>query len=148
MSKHADKGKWAEGKVQEWLDARSAAFADFAFHRFPDARAARGALAAQPADYLVSKMAAGGPKGFLLEVKECANETRLPKAKIGQYGKLKMFELAGMWIRVLVYRSAVADWVFLTEHNLFYHDECPASFQMGTLESFPTASKALEEMFA
>ena len=46
--KHADRGKWAEGKIMKWLEGRSTFDMYFAYHRFSDARAARGALAGPP----------------------------------------------------------------------------------------------------
>lgn len=142
-TRHADRGKAAEKLVQDWLEARSQAQASFAYHRYPDARAARGTLPAQPADYLVSQPG----KPVHLEVKECANALRLPKDKVSQYGKLKMFSLAGFRTFVLIYRSALSDWVFLNELDLFEHEECPASFPMSGLTSYPTHTKALERIF-
>jgi hypothetical protein len=68
-------GKVAEKAVQGWLEKTSASRRDFAFHRYPDARAARGALAAQPSDFLVAYKKLGV---FHLEVKETEQQYRLP----------------------------------------------------------------------
>jgi hypothetical protein len=141
-----DLGKQAEAEVTKWLNAASALHANFAFHRFPDSRAARGALAAQPADFLVATYFGGVARSSLLEVKETENTARLPKSKIGQYGMLKKFDMAGMDVFVLVYRSKLADWTYLTANDLFSHEETPASFPF-TYLSFPTATYALNRIY-
>lgn len=149
-SKRFDPGKWAEDEARKWLEARSLADAHFAYHRYPDARSAQGSLSPQPADYLVaqgSKWAGKIPLAWHLEVKETAQETRLPKAKIRQYGLLKKFDWAGFRTVVLVFRSAFNDWVYLTSDDLFNHDEVPASFSMKGKKSFPTHAEALQEIF-
>lgn len=140
-----DKGKWAEDRAVEWLVDQTQEHQDFAYHRFPDARAARGALAPQPADYLV---ACGWWRPFFLEVKETAEKNRLPKSKVSQYGKLLMFWWAGMVPRVLVYRSQYDDWIYFTEKELFRPaegtvDETPKSFPFEGRQSYPTAGAAL-----
>lgn len=143
-----DKGKWAEAEVEKWLTARSNAEAGFAWHRYPDSRSARGALAAQPADYVIGHLPLNGNRYAMhLEVKETAELRRLPKAKIGQYGKLKLFTLAGFRARVLVYRSAHKDWVYFDEPALFDYPECPASFPFAGRRSFPSHTEALKEIF-
>lgn len=145
-SKTKDPGKWAEAEVQKWLEDKSARDARFAFHRYPDARAARGALAAQPADYLVAQSPPHRlPYVFNVEVKETANPVRLPRAKVGQYGKLRMFHLAGMRTLLLVYRSAHDDWVAFEGHELF-PAETPISFPFPNISYF-TAADALTVFF-
>lgn len=121
-----DAGKWAERQVQVWLDYQSDTHSSFAFHRFPDARAARGALATQPSDHLVIHE---GMTTFL-ETKESAEERRLPRAKVSQIGSLFKFHLAGAGVAVIVHRSFYKDWVVFTGKDLF-----PASGD--TLKSFP-----------
>lgn len=147
--KFADRGKWTEDKVQTWLKGRTEKQASFAYHRFPDARAARNALAAQPSDWLTSMLTASGINFVtLLEAKETAEMRRLPKGKIGQYGKLFMFHLTGMPVRVLVHRSAFNDWVYFTEVDLFSHgDVVPTSFPFAGKPTFATAAEALEEIY-
>lgn len=146
----ADPGKEVEKAVQDWLESRSNAVARFAYHRYPDARSARGALAPQPADFLVSQMRDEPfPHGSVthLEAKDTQQTTRLPKSKIGQYGKLLMFWMAGIQVRVVIRRSTLGDWVCLTEAELFSHEECPASFSMKDLKSYPTHQALLEDIF-
>ena len=145
-----DAGKWAEKQAQLWLEAASARDSSLAFHRFPDARAARGALAAQPSDFLISK---GTPGGFnrtiYLEVKETAQIRRLPKAKVGQYGMLKKFYWTNAEVLVAVYMSEYKNWVYLQANqdvdDLFYFDECPPSFDLAHLEHYPTINDILRE---
>lgn len=141
------KGKWAEKKVSDWLKARSEADAQFAWHRYPDASAARGALANQPADFLIGRSWSGNREACHLEVKETKQERRLPKDKISQYGKLKLFDEAGFRTIVLIYRSTLNDWVYLRRRELFHFDEVPPSFPIFDRPTFPTAAAALEEIF-
>lgn len=138
-----DAGKWAELQVQKWLDAESNANASFAFHRFPDARAARGALASQPSDHLVVHR---GEVTFL-ETKETAEKTRLPRSKISQYGSLMKMNWAGARVLVIVHRSEFKDWIILHNRHLFFNDT-PASFPFAGLSTYPTAAAVLEEMYA
>lgn len=137
-------GKWAEKEVQSALEGLSSANWNFAFHRFPDAKSARGALASQPSDYLVCD---GDMGTFFLEVKESSNPTRLPKAKVSQWGTLYKFDLAGANVVVLVYQSAHKHWVYLTNDDLFSSEDCPASFVLTGRKSFSTAAEALQEIF-
>lgn len=142
-SSRANLGKEAEAAVQRWLEGKSASTLDFAYHRYPDARSARGALAAQPADFEV----AYDPFCFNLEVKETANPRRLPRDKVGQWAVLRKFDKAGKKAYVIVYRSALDDWVLLDSAALFNHDEAPASFPFEGLQSYPSAAAALESIF-
>ena len=147
-----DPGKWAEDKVSEWLQECSLQDAGFAWHRFPDARAAQGRLAAQPADFLVSvAVEGGGNRTVYLEAKETAQERRLPKAKIGQYGMLRKFYWTNAEVLVLVYMSAYQKWCYLQANqlidDLFCYEDCPASFPLTNLPQYDSAAEALEEYF-
>lgn len=148
---YADKGKWAEAEVQEWLDARAAEVRNFWYHRYPDARAARGALAPQPADFEVSFCWGSiyDPStryAMKLEVKETKQITRLPLDKIGQYGKLKMAWWSGIRCFVVVYRSAKDDWTWLSDYEIFQYDDAPTSFVFDPKLSFPTAAAVMDEI--
>lgn len=145
-SKYADKGAWAQQKVQDWLKSTSDNDAQFAYHRMPDAKSARGALAPQPSDWIASTSWGGTPLVVWLEAKETKELKRLPKAKIRQYGKLLMFHLAGMQARVIVYRSALSDWVVFDNTALF-SDVSTSSFSFEGLESYPSCNAALERIF-
>lgn len=145
----ADKGKWTEGKVQDWLASKASTTSRFAWHRLPDARAARGALSPQPADWYTSlRLPDDSPFPVFLEAKESAEKLRLPKGKIGQYGKLFMFHLAGTEARLIVYRSLHNDWTYFTGVELFPGgDEVPTSFPFAGRPTFATAAEALEEIY-
>jgi len=137
-----DEGKWAEKQAQTWLENASNQAHDFAWHRYPDSRAARGALAAQPADFLV---ACG--KAFHLEVKETAQIKRLPKKKIGQFGMLQKFHWAGIEPYVVIYRSEAKDWVYLGPAQLFEFEECPPSFDLSKRQTYATCGAIMEWLF-
>ena len=147
MTNKANMGKWAEKQAALYLEECSRESSYFAWHRFPDARAARGLLAAQPADFLVSFKSFYGNRTIYLEVKECANPKRLPKAKIGQYGLLYKFWLTGAHVLVLVFMSATGKWVGLDGETLFQYDECPASFPLHDLKTYDSAAEALADYF-
>lgn len=138
-----DAGKWAERSVQVWLEANSKKRSTFAFHRFPDARAARGALASQPSDHLVSN------RGVItfLETKETNEKTRLPRDKVSQYGALMKFAWAGAQVAVIVHRSQFEDWIVFRNDDLFFSDQTPASFPFANQPAYPTAAAALETLF-
>lgn len=144
--RHADKGKWAEKAVEEWLALQSASNVELAYHRFPDARAARGPLAAQPSDFLVAYRG----RVILLEVKETVEKNRLPRSKISQYGKLQMFYWAGLNPAVLVFRSLYNDWVLFDQTDLFTHGPAqatPTSFSFEGRTAWLTAAAALSDLF-
>jgi len=142
-SSPADRGKSAEAQVQKWLEAKSASCLEFAYHRYPDSRSARGVIASQPADFEV----AHHPFAYNLEVKETANAHRLPRSKISQWATLRKFHIAGKQAYVLVHRTASNDWVILDGAALFNHEEAPASFPLSNRPWFPSAAAALESIF-
>jgi hypothetical protein len=112
----SDAGKWAEKQVAAYLKERSDGSVLFAYHRYPDSRAARGAIASQPADFEVSYRPIGA---FNLEVKQTANPRRISKAKVSQYGALLKFWLAGKSAFVLVHIEPLHLWYVLTPDDLF-----------------------------
>lgn len=141
----SEKGKEAEKDVKTWLEARSVADAEFAWHRFPDAKAARGALAAQPSDFLVINK--GVPT--FLEIKETAEERRLPKDKVSQYGALLKFHWASADVIVLVRRTNFKDWIFFLASDLFVDRDrksFPFESRLAT-KTYRSAAEALEEIF-
>ena len=143
-----DKGKWAEGKVQPELEKLAAQYAGFAWHRMPDAKAARGALSAQPADWITAmKYPDGTGTTVWLECKETAEEKRLPRAKVSQFPKLRMFWMASNSVRVIVYRSLYQDWIVFDELDLFMQQELPTSFPFAGKRSFETAAEAVHSIY-
>ena len=138
-----DKGKIYEKIVSKELEGLSSRIQGFAWHRLPDAKASRNFISAQPSDMVVIY------KGVTtwLEIKSTMNPTRLPKAKVSQWGTLYKFHLAGANVVVLVYQSAHKHWVYLTNGDLFSSEDCPASFVLTGRKSFSTAAEALQEIF-
>lgn len=143
MSKTND-GKAAEALVREWLKARSEQDAKLAWHRLPDARAARGALAAQPSDFYVVN------RGVFshLEVKSTEQKTRLHRSKVSQYGALKSFHLAGGKCFVLVEMTYNNRWVILDNDILFPEtDDTIVSFPLTTGMTYSNAQAALNDIY-
>lgn len=144
MSKALDPGAWAESQSRAWMNNESGRIAGFAFHRYPDAKAARGSLAAQPADFLLSSKQII----YHLETKETQQVRRLPKSKIRQYGQLKKWWWANIQPRVVIYRSECNDWVWLGPEQLFEFEDCPASFPLFDRPTFPTCTSLMESLFS
>lgn len=103
---HANRGKVAEKKVQDWLKRLNEEVAQFAWLRLPDARSAMGRLAAQPSDFIVFSPAGA----TFLEVKEIAHDRLLPFGKLPQLADMKKFQLAGCRSTVLVYHTTSKRW--------------------------------------
>lgn len=138
----SDRGKWAEKQARDWMESQSGKDSTFVYHRYPDAKAARGALAKQPSDYLVSAMGSI----YHIEVKETQQINRLPKSKIRQYGMLLKWHWGNITPYVVVFRSEVNDWVYLGPDELFCFDDCPPSFDMTSRPRFPTCNELLKEL--
>lgn len=157
-------GKDAESQIVEVLDSLSNSNKMFAYHRFPDTRSAsRGgrihSIAAQPSDYMVSirhKDPERGSRNFFLEVKDTAEERRLPLSKLRQYGMLKKFWWAGTKPFVVIRRSKFNTWCVLTEDRLFpgqspyvFTDSDPIkSFVIDDLFQYPSAEAVILEISA
>lgn len=106
-------GKETESLVEGVLRDQNR-FVEFAWHRMPDAKAARGALAAQPADYLIACRG----RGFFLEVKALKHEYRLPKDRVSQLATLKKFGLAGVTGLVMIHHYLIGQWRIVPAANL------------------------------
>ena len=96
-----------------------------------------------PSDFLVVYR---GVTTFI-EVKSTEQATRLPKAKVSQYGYLKAFHLAGAKVLVIVHQPLLKRWVTMVGDDLFCYEDCPASFPLTNLPQYGTAAEALEEYF-
>lgn len=99
-------GKEVERLVEHHFKALNDGHQDFAWHRMPDARAARGALAAQPADYLLAK----GGAAIFMEVKALKHERRLPRARVSQLPTLLKWNQAGVESFVIVFHYTTGVW--------------------------------------
>jgi hypothetical protein len=144
MSKKFDPGEWAEQQALKWLNEESARVASFTFHRYPDAKAAQGALAKQPSDYLVSAKRVI----YHLEVKETKQINRLPKVKVRQYGMLLKWHWANVTPRVVIYQSELKVWTWLGPDEMFCFDDCPPSFDLTLRPKFTTCAEVLEALFS
>lgn len=78
----------------------------FAAHRLPDAKSARGALKAQPADYLL----ANHEQASFIEVKALKHPRLLPRDRVSQLATLKKFEETAMRNYVLVFQYLEGLW--------------------------------------
>jgi hypothetical protein len=109
----------------------------FAWHRMPDARAARGRLAAQPADYLYR---CGEHAGFI-EVKALKHEYRLPKDRVSQLPTLLKWNLAGSDDLILVFHYMIGKWRWMFPHQL--ETDVP-SWDLSCFVTFDSAEEALK----
>lgn len=115
------RGKSTEKQVQDILDLWNQKKLEFAYERLPDARAARGAIKAQVADFMIGIMA-GHPAAYkqfiLLEVKESKHECRLAKDKIAQLPRIKKWVRACATGLVLVHHTETRLWRLVNADDL------------------------------
>jgi hypothetical protein len=103
----ADRGKYAEGEVRKVLERLKGAYASFMYERIYDARSAGGrGIPARAGDF---EFWAPGLHG-LIEVKELNHAFRLPSKNVTQLPKLRLRQLAGGLIFVLVYHTPLKAW--------------------------------------
>lgn len=129
-------GKETERLVEQLLDEENTRRADFAWHRFPDSRAAGRVIAAQPSDYLV----ANGKKGLLLEAKALSHAYRLPKDKVRQLATMHKFDAAGVRGVIVVHHYLEGVWRCFRATDL---ELGLPSWDLRTFPTFPSAALAL-----
>lgn len=93
--------KLAEKLFTEWNKQQL-----FAWHRMPDARAARGRLSAQPSDYIYRC----GQHAGHIELKALKHPFRLPSARVSQLPTLLKWSLAGSCDVILVFHYMENVW--------------------------------------
>ena len=93
-------------KVVEALFKQMNQRQSFAWHRLPDAKASRGRVNAQPADYTYRS---GKYAGFI-EVKALKHLFRLPAARLTQLPTLQKWALAGSDDVILVHHYMSGQW--------------------------------------
>lgn len=112
----SNRGRYAEGKVREFLKAWAEAHANFCFNRILDAHSALGAMAnPQPGDFQWFKLVDGAEiwldermhpftRNGLIEVKEVNHANRLPYKNFApdQVGRMRIRQMAGSEPLVLV----------------------------------------------
>ena len=136
------RGKAAEkevDKVLRQLNNRS----DFAYWRLPDARAARGFLAAQPGDFCYFTVKDGSFCGGIIEVKETEHEFRIAKDKISQLATLHKFEWAGANSIIVIHHSIEDVWRAFKPSDL---EIGPPSWDLRCFPAHTTVSAALKSM--
>lgn len=129
-------GKETERLVEQLLDEENTRRADFAWHRFPDSRAAGRVIAAQPSDYLV----ANGKKGLLLEAKALSHPYRLPKDKVRQLATMHKFDAAGVRGVIVVHHYLEGVWRCFRATDL---ELGLPSWDLRPFPTFPSAALAL-----
>lgn len=100
------RGKWAEGKFRAWAKLQSEAKLDFAFLRYPDARA--GSRVVAPSDFEV--LYAG--QHYNIEIKEVDHSFRLPHKNFSEdkIARMRKWELAGGASWVVIYFAPAKIW--------------------------------------
>lgn len=132
-----ERGKNAEAEVTKVLEVWNGAYASFAYERLPDARAARGRLKAQIADFMVWNL----PHNIPLEVKSTEHNYRIEKDKLDQLPRLKKVALAGAKCYVLVHFKTIDKWRVAP---ISYFEFGVPSWDMSNLKTFDTPKEALE----
>lgn len=123
--------KLVENLFKDWNSG-----ATFSWHRLPDAKAARGFLAAQPADYVWWNK----PHGGYLEVKATKHDYRLAKDKISQLPELRKHALAGADCFILVHHYLLGLWRVVKATDL---EVGLPSWDLREVKTFTSAEEAL-----
>lgn len=110
----------------------------FAWHRLPDAKAGRGRIAAQPADYIYRN---GRKTSGFIEVKALKHAYRLPSARLTQLPTLLKWALAGSSSLVLVHHYMEGVWRVIPPR---WMEPGATSWDLRDLEAYPNAKVALE----
>lgn len=129
-------GKETERLVENLLNEENTRRADFAWHRFPDSKAAGRVIAAQPSDYLV----ANGKRTFLLEAKALSHAYRLPKDKVRQLATMHKFDAAGTKGVIVVHHYLEGMWRCFLAKDL---ELGLPSWDLRGFPTFPSAELAL-----
>ena len=127
--------KIVEALFNEWNTKQC-----FAWHRMPDARSARGALAAQPGDYVYFASKENRFMGGFIEVKASKHPFRIAKDKVRQLPKLRVFDLAGADNIVLVHHYLEGVWRAVHTADL---EVGQPSWDLSDIAKFPTPEEAL-----
>ena len=131
----ANRGKASE-KIVEAIFKKWNNQMDFSWHRFPDSRSARGALAAQPGDFLYFCKSRAG----VVEVKHTEHAYRVAKDKISQLMVLKKFAQAGASSLILIHHGLKNVWRVLDPLSLA--SDVP-SWDLREFPCYPDAETAL-----
>ena len=129
-------GKETEKIVEEVLkEWNSRLF--FAYLRMPDARAARGHLAAQPGDFLYQCCESSG----FIEIKALKHPCRLPASRLTQLPVLRKWDMAGARSIILVHHYMIGKWRVLYPAVL---ETNVTSWDISEVRTYESAADALE----
>lgn len=137
----ANRGKYAEKKVKEYLEKMSAEYVWFDFKRNMDARSSRGKSAQpQTGDFDLYWPECFAP----LEVKQVDHEYRLPNKNFGpgEIPRLKKRELAGGRPLVWVYHTPTELWRTVPFSFIYDNKDLP-SWDLSEFSTFPKCSDLL-----
>lgn len=145
-SKHADKGKFAEKKLQDYLTWWMAASPTREFSRLVDTKSAGRTIKAAAADfeYFTHPLGEYCSHG-LLEVKETEHEYRIGRDRITQLPRLRKREKCGGRSFLLVYHTTLKRWRCLTVEYLVTTGD-KGSWNLTETSSFATCDLALNSM--
>ncbi len=130
-----NRGKYAERKVAEFFKSLKSKSSLFDFIRLPDARVGRGA-GKQVGDFQVFL-----PNNHIVvEVKELANASILPRKNLSQLPKMRRRGMAGGKTAILVYHTDSKTWR-VGDFDWFYSRRSQPSWDLGGL----VAHKSIED---
>lgn len=130
-----DRGKAAEKAVEKVLKKWNE-YSAFAYWRLPDARSARGYLAAQPGDMVWFCAGRGG----IIEIKSTQHAYRIAREKISQLATLKKLDLAGAENLILIQHTEENVWRVVRPGNL---DSDVPSWDLRSYPTYDTPEAAL-----
>lgn len=130
-------GNAVEGLVEAQLKEANRRVS-LAWHRFPDAKAARNLIPNQPCDYLV--ISRGLP--VLLEAKGVKHEYRLESKSFSQHPMMRKFALAGATSLVVIHHYLHNTW------RIVMADEMDTGVPSWDLRAHPTYSSLQEALTA
>lgn len=121
MNAPANRGKYAEGKIKDYLKLLEASHMSFTYNRVQDAHAAGGRFTPQAGDFQAfSLIESAAPidgaypksRNFLIEVKELKHDFRLPHASYSadKVARVQKRVLAGSEAIVMLYHSTTKLW--------------------------------------
>jgi hypothetical protein len=135
------RGKLPEKKVRELLERLKAQKAGFDYERKYDARSAGGRFQSQAGDFGFFAHSLHG----LIEVKEVDHDFRLPRKNFPdeQRARLRLRELAGGLIIVLIYHTSTKLWRVC---RLSDFREGVPSWDLSDIPTFPNVTQAVESI--
>jgi hypothetical protein len=138
MATTANRGKWAEARVHDYLEAKSNRMAEFDYERMPDARAAMGRFKSMIGDFEFFRPGDHG----VIEAKETKHNTRISKDKLKQLPRLHKRTMCGGTCIVVIYHTETKLWRAFTADKLKIGQ---ASWDLSKFQTFETLDGALNQ---